>query len=93
MLFVAYLSAGFSAWLCQADLWTLACRAECRGCVYLHRPPTVAASLRQLVLLPLEHELKHGLAITTKLFSDKAVSNSNQSRSRVNGGGLKNVQD
>lgn len=81
MLFVTYLSVGFSVWVCQTDLWTLVCRAECsrsRGmCVaslYLHRAPGMAAPVRQLVVLPLEHELKHRLAITMKLFSDsKAV--------------------
>lgn len=101
MQFVTYLSVGFSVWVCQTDLWTLVSRAGCSRsggmCVAsldLLQAPTVAAPLRQLVVLPLEHELEHRLAVAMKLFSDsKAVKNSCQNRSKVNGGGLRNVQD
>lgn len=76
MLFVTFLSVGFSVWMCQTDLWTLVCRAErsrsggmWMASLYLHWAPRVAAPVRQLVMLPLEHELKHRLATTMKLFS------------------------
>lgn len=94
VLFVAYLGVGFSVWVCQIP--GLGCAGQSAagagGCasLYLHWAPTVAAPLRQLVMLPLEHRLP----VTVKLFSDnKALQNSSQNRSKVNGGGLRNVQD
>lgn len=78
--FVAHLSVGSSVWVCQTDLWTLVSRAGHSrsgrmhvASLYLHQAPTVAAPVQQLVVLPLEHELKHRLAITMKLFPDNSA--------------------
>lgn len=81
MEFVTYLSVGFSVWVCQTHLWASVSRAGhsrsggmCVASLYLHQAPTVAAPLGQLVVLPLEHELKHRLARAMKLFSDNKAA-------------------